>query len=145
MIGLSPSEQPRQPIKNVDFFIDYSATPFAGKKLFTKSERGLKYASLPHNNTFKIPEVKPGDARGLAENIIKRYSDGIMLDSDGLIGNICNWAHCQDVPAIEALKRIDKQITSMGLSATDYQKRLRTAVQTALREINFAEIKTKKI
>ncbi|VVA44255.1 conserved hypothetical protein [Candidatus Roizmanbacteria bacterium] len=137
MIEPPSGEQPAPPVKNVNYFIEYSATPFAGRKLLAKSKSGLQYSSL---GDFKIPDIKPGDATKLAQNITQRYSDGIMLDTDGLIGNICNWAHCQDVPAVDALQAIDNQINALGQNATDYQKQLQTNVQTALRTLKLTKI-----
>jgi len=139
MIGPPSGERPMPPVKNVNYFIEYSATPFAGSKLLAKSKSGLQYSSL---GDFKIPDIKPGDATKLAQNITQRYSDGIMRDADGLIGNICNWAHCQDVPAIDALQAIDNQINGLGSNATDYQKELQINVQSALRTLKPTNLAT---
>ena len=137
MVESKRPERDAKSAKNTDYFIEYSAPPFGGCKEFGTSKSGLKYALLSYGS-FEIPEIKPGDLPKLAINIVKRYKDGIMLDSDGLIGNICNCAQYQDVPAVSALEEIDRRIISMGPEATVYQRRLRNNVKAALHTLKVS-------
>lgn len=118
----------------VDDYIKYAASGVT--EMVTTSCSGLEYVVHGGGKQgFLIPGAW-GNVDKVAQNIVDRYKDGIMLDTFGQVSNICNWAHKQDVPAVDVLRRVDELIADLGAKATEYQTRTRGNVRAALAQLS---------
>ncbi|MDD2487268.1 MAG: hypothetical protein PHS92_02780 [Candidatus Gracilibacteria bacterium] len=60
-----------------------------------------------------------------------------MLDTDGQISNICNFAHAQDIPAKIVLEGINEEVEKLGEKATEYQKETKERVAMTLMTLSL--------
>ncbi len=99
-------------------------------------DSGLPYAEMTYPKDFGITGMPTGDLDALSADMLGRYRDGILLDSDRQVSLMCNFAHKHGVPARELLDRVVADINSLGEGASEYQQRTRENVLSAIERID---------
>ena len=126
--GFEGLEMPR----TIEGYIDIHA-----ERGVKKSPNGLTYALLGSGKaSYQLPGIGFADTDALANEVLRRYRDGVVLDVVTQISHICNWAHANGVEARDLLRAISARVEKLGVQATKYQVHTRENVDEALRRLD---------